>query len=401
MNVDKIFIKSFLHTFKDESFCVKFWDGDEVKVGENEPLFKIILKKPIPKKDILTSTTLAFGEAYMNGDLEVEGDFLLMLNTVLKYKDKFTTDFKGLPKIFSNLTSTKKQKEEVTYHYDIGNDFYKLWLDDTLSYSCAYFKNENESLGEAQLNKIHHLLKKLNLREGITLLDIGCGWGALLIEAAKLYKIKGLGITLSEEQFKAFKERIEKENLQDYLQVKLMDYRELEKSGLLFDRVVSVGMLEHVGRSNYDLFMKCVSKVLKKEGVFVLHYISGLYESEGDAWIKKYIFPGGVIPTLREIISLSADYKFYTVDVESLRMHYYKTLIKWAENFEKNTDKVREMFDEKFVRMWRMYLYSCAACFYTGVIDLHQIVFTKGVNNYLPLTREYLYKNHYHNNTRI
>ena len=392
MNVDNIFIKSFLHTFKDESFCVKFWDGDEVKVGENEPLFKIILKKPIPKKDILTSTTLAFGEAYMNGDLEVEGDFSLMLNTVLKYKDKFTTDFKGLPKIFSNLTSTKKQKEEVTYHYDIGNDFYKLWLDDTLSYSCAYFKNENESLGEAQLNKIHHLLKKLNLREGITLLDIGCGWGALLIEAAKLYKIKGLGITLSEEQFKAFKERIEKENLQDYLQVKLMDYRELEKSGLLFDRVVSVGMLEHVGRSNYDLFMKCVSKVLKKEGVFVLHYISGLYESEGDAWIKKYIFPGGVIPTLREIISLSADYKFYTVDVESLRMHYYKTLIKWAENFEKNTDKVREMFDEKFVRMWRMYLYSCAACFYTGVIDLHQIVFTKGVNNFLPLTREYLYK---------
>ena len=392
MNVDKIFIKSFLHTFKDESFCVKFWDGDEVKVGENEPLFKIILKKPIPKKDILTSTTLAFGEAYMNGDLEVEGDFSLMLNTVLKYKDKFTTDFKGLPKIFSNLTSTKKQKEEVTYHYDIGNDFYKLWLDDTLSYSCAYFKNENESLGEAQLNKIHHLLKKLNLREGITLLDIGCGWGALLIEAAKLYKIKGLGITLSEEQFKAFKERIEKENLQDYLQVKLMDYRELEKSGLLFDRVVSVGMLEHVGRSNYDLFMKCVSKVLIKEGVFVLHYISGLYESEGDAWIKKYIFPGGVIPTLREIISLSADYKFYTVDVESLRMHYYKTLIKWAENFEKNTDKVREMFDEKFVRMWRMYLYSCAACFYTGVIDLHQIVFTKGVNNSLPLTREYLYK---------
>lgn len=392
MNVDKIFLKSFLHTFKDESFCVKFWDGDEVKVGENEPLFKIILKKPIPKKEILTSTTLAFGEAYMNGDLEVEGDFLLMLNTVLKYKEKFTTDFRGLPKIFSNLTSRKKQKEEVTYHYDIGNDFYKLWLDDTLSYSCAYFKNENESLGEAQLNKIHHLLKKLNLSEGMTLLDIGCGWGALLIEAAKLYKIKGLGITLSEEQYKAFKEKIEKENLQDYLQVKLMDYRELEKSGLLFDRVVSVGMLEHVGRSNYDLFMKCVSKVLKKEGVFVLHYISGLYESEGDAWIRKYIFPGGVIPTLREIISLSADYRFYTVDVESLRMHYYKTLLKWAENFEKNTDKVREMFDEKFVRMWRMYLYSCAACFYTGVIDLHQIVFTKGVNNSLPLTREYLYK---------
>ena len=392
MDLEKTFLKAFLKNFEEESFIVNLWDGEKVIVGEGEPQFTINIKNPLKKKDLINSTSLAFGEAYMNGNVEFEGDLYTILDVILRHINKFSTKFENLPQIFHKVTNKSKQKEEVTSHYDIGNDFYKLWLDDTLSYSCAYFKNENESLGEAQLNKIHHLLKKLNLREGITLLDIGCGWGALLIEAAKLYKIKGLGITLSEEQFKAFKERIEKENLQDYLQVKLMDYRELEKSGLLFDRVVSVGMLEHVGRSNYDLFMKCVSKVLKKEGVFVLHYISGLYESEGDAWIKKYIFPGGVIPTLREIISLSADYRFYTVDVESLRMHYYKTLIKWAENFEKNTDKVREMFDEKFVRMWRMYLYSCAACFYTGVIDLHQIVFTKGVNNSLPLTREYLYK---------
>lgn len=392
MNVDKLFVKTFSKIFDDESFVVKFGDGDEIKIGNEEPKFKIILNKPISKKDLISSTTLAFGEAYMNGDLEVEGDLLLMLNTVLKYKDKFYTDFKALPNIFSNLTSAKKQKEEVTYHYDIGNDFYRLWLDDTMSYSCAYFKSKDDSLYEAQMNKISHLLKKLNLQEGLSLLDIGCGWGELLIEAAKTYKIKGLGITLSEEQYKEFKRKIEAENLQDYLDVKIMDYRELEKSGLLFDRVVSVGMLEHVGRSNYDLFMKNVSKVLKKEGIFVLHYISGLYESEGDAWIKKYIFPGGMIPTLREIISLSANYKFYTLDVESLRLHYMRTLLMWADNFEKNIDKVREMFDEKFVRMWRLYLYSCAACFYNGVIDLHQIVFSKGVNNLYPLTRDYLYK---------
>ena len=235
-----------------------------------------------------------------------------------------------------------------------------------MSYSCGYFKNENDSLYDAQMNKIHHLLKKLNLNEGQSLLDIGCGWGSLLIEAAKNYKVKGLGITLSEEQYKKFKSRIKEENLQDYLDVKLMDYRELEKSGLSFDRVVSVGMLEHVGRPNYDLFMRNVSKVLKKEGIFVLHYISGLIESEGDAWMRKYIFPGGVIPSLREIVSLSADYKFYTIDIESLRMHYMKTLLKWAENFENNIDTVREMFDERFVRMWTMYLYSCAACFNTG-----------------------------------
>jgi len=390
MDADKVFIKSFLKVFEDESFTVKFWDGEEVKVGDKDSLFKIILNSPINKKELLTSTTLAFGEAYMDKKLEVEGDFLLMLNTVLKYKEKFSTDFKGLPKLFSNITSMKKQKEEVSYHYDLGNDFYSLWLDETMSYSCAYFKNENDSLYEAQMNKIHHLLKKLNLKEGLTLLDIGCGWGSLLIEAAKIYKVKGVGITLSQEQYNKFKERIKEENLEEYLDVRLMDYRELEKSKMTFDRVVSVGMLEHVGRENYRLFMKNVHTVLKPKGVFVLHYISGLYESEGDAWMRKYIFPGGVIPTLREMISISADYKFYTVDIESLRMHYAKTLLKWVENFENNLDTVKDMFDERFIRMWKMYLYSCAACFISGVIDLHQIVFTKGVNNELPLTREYM-----------
>ena len=390
MDANKIFIKSFLKVFEDESFTVRFWDGEEVKVGDKDSLFKIILHSPINKKELLTSTTLAFGEAYMDKKLEVEGDFLLMLNTVLKYKEKFSTDFKGLPKLFSNITSMKKQKEEVSYHYDLGNDFYSLWLDETMSYSCAYFKNENDSIYEAQMNKIHHLLKKLNLKEGLSLLDIGCGWGSLLIEAAKLYKVKGVGITLSQEQYNKFKERIKEENLEEYLDVRLMDYRELEKSKMTFDRVVSVGMLEHVGRENYRLFMKNVHTVLKPQGIFVLHYISGLYESEGDAWMRKYIFPGGVIPTLREMISISADYKFYTVDVESLRMHYAKTLLKWAENFENNLDTVKDMFDERFIRMWKMYLYSCAACFISGVIDLHQIVFTKGVNNELPLTREYM-----------
>ena len=172
MNVDKLFIKTFSKIFDEDSFTIKFWDGDEIKIGKDEPLFKIILNKPIPKKDLITSTTLAFGEAYMDGNLEVEGDLLLMLNTVLKYKDKFYTNFKELPNIFSNLTSAKKQKEEVTYHYDIGNDFYRLWLDDTMSYSCGYFRNERDSLYDAQMNKIHHLLKKLDLKEGLSLLAV-------------------------------------------------------------------------------------------------------------------------------------------------------------------------------------------------------------------------------------
>ena len=391
MDLEKTFLKTFLKNFDEESFIVKLWDGEEVKLGKEEPQFLINIKNPLKKKDLLNSTSLAFGEAYMNGDVEFEGDLYIILDTILRHINKFSTKFENLPQIFHKITSKSKQKEEVTSHYDIGNDFYTLWLDKTLSYSCGYFENESDSLYDAQINKINHILKKLNLKEGLSLLDIGCGWGGLLIEAAKQYRIKGIGITLSEEQYIKFKERIKEENLQDYLEVRLMDYRELKKTKMKFDRVVSVGMIEHVGRANYDLFFENVNEVLKEEGLFLLHYISGMKESEGDAWIKKYIFPGGVIPTLREIIYISAEYNYHTIDVESLRRHYTKTLLEWYKNFNNNKDKVREMFDEKFIRMWSLYLCSCAASFNNGVIDLHQILFSKGVNNKLPMTRKYLY----------
>ena len=392
MNVEKTFLKTFLKNFEEEAFAVDFWDGEEVVLGKGEPQFRVHIRKPLNKKDLLSSTSLAFGEAYMNGDVEFEGDLFLALNTVLKYMNKFNSDHKALPEIFHKITNKSKQREEVSSHYDIGNDFYRLWLDETMSYSCGYFKNENDTLYQAQMNKIHHILKKLNLKEGQSLLDIGCGWGMLLIEAAKKYKVKGLGITLSQEQFNKFSERIKEENLEDYLEVKLMDYRDLKKSKLSFDRVVSVGMLEHVGRPNYELFFEAVNAVLKDGGVFLLHYISGIKESEGDAWIKKYIFPGGVIPSLREIINISGDYNYHVIDVESLRLHYTKTLLEWYKNFNNNIDKVKEMFDERFIRMWSMYLCSCAATFNNGIIDLHQIVFTKGINNSLPITRKYLYE---------
>ena len=392
MNLDKIFIKKFVNKETTTPFIMKFWDGEEVKIGDGSSKFKVNLYEPLNKKDFLNSASLALGEAYMNKSIDIEGDLYLALDTLLSNIKSSPTNNKALPKIFSKSTSKLKQKKDVSSHYDIGNDFYSLWLDDTLSYSCAYFKNENDTLYDAQMNKIHHTLKKLNLKEGESLLDIGCGWGTLLIEAAKKYKVKGLGITLSDEQYKKFSERIVEENLQDYLEVRLMDYRDLEKSGLTFDKVVSVGMLEHVGRTNYDLYFKNINAVLKKGGVFVLHYISGMKETEGDAWIKKYIFPGGMIPSLREIINISAENNYCTVDVESLRLHYMKTLLEWYKNFEDNIDEISTKFDEKFIRMWKMYLCSCAAAFNNNITDLHQIVFTKGANNNHPLTREYLYK---------
>lgn len=392
MNLQERLMQKFLSNFKNMSADIMFESGEELHLGEGKAKCKITIHEPIPYKKLLQSTSLALGEAYMDGKIDIDGDIRGALDDLLQYQGDFKTNYGALKKLLYTSTSKKNQKDEVCSHYDIGNDFYELWLDPTLSYSCAYFENGDETLEEAQYKKIHHILKKLCLEEGMTLLDIGCGWGYLLIEAAKKYKIKGLGITLSEEQYKGFNERIKKEGLEDLLEVKLLDYRDLHTIDRKFDRVVSVGMLEHVGRDHYDLFFKNVNAVLKDKGVFLLHYISALGEYPGDAWIKKYIFPGGVIPSLREIISIAANYKYYVQDVESLRRHYTKTLLCWYDNFEKNLPKIKEMFDDRFIRMWTIYLCACAAVFNNGITDLHQIQFVKGVNNDLPMTRKYMYE---------
>nr|WP_275298508.1 cyclopropane-fatty-acyl-phospholipid synthase family protein [Clostridium sp. YIM B02555] len=380
-----------MEKFDDIPFKVKFQNNEEYVIGEGTPQFEITVKNEISKTELLKSTSIALGEAYMRGDIEIQGDLFQVLDLFLSQMDKFTTDAKSLKNLIFTSSSPKNQKSEVQSHYDIGNNFYSLWLDDTMTYSCGYFKSDNDSLHDAQINKINHSLKKLNLKEGMSLLDIGCGWGSLLIEAAKKYKVHGLGITLSEEQFKKCNERIKEENLENLLEVKLMDYRDLIKSGRGFDRVISIGMLEHVGRENYELFIKNVDGVLKPEGVFLLHYISALKEYPGDPWIKKYVFKGGVIPSLREIINICGDYKFHVIDVESLRRHYVKTLLCWRDNYNKNIDKISKMFNQEFIRMWELYLSSCAATFNNGIIDLHQILITKGLNNNIPMTRDYLY----------
>lgn len=378
----------FLKKFDQYPFCVKI-NGKEYQIGEGKPEFTVTFKKTIPLTSLMTSTSIALGEAYMDGDLEIEGDLYYALDHFLGQMDKFSTDQSALKKLIFTSTGKKNQQKEVQSHYDIGNDFYKLWLDKTMSYSCGYFKHEDDTLEQAQINKVDYILEKLYLKEGMSLLDIGCGWGFLLIEAAKKYKVHGTGITLSEEQYKEFKRRIADQHLEDLLEVELMDYRDLPKLGKTFDRVVSVGMVEHVGRDNYQLFMDCANKVLKEGGVFLLHFISSLKEHPGDAWIKKYIFSGGVVPSLREMISCAAEDGFHTLDVEDLRLHYNRTLLCWEKNFKEHIDEVRSMFDERFVRMWDLYLSACAATFHNGVIDIHQVLFTKGINNDLPMVRWY------------
>lgn len=379
---------SFLRKFDEYPFIVKL-KGKEYRIGDGNPAFTVIFHKEIPLTALTTSTSLAMGEAYMDGDLEIEGDLYNALDHFLGQMGKFSTDESALKKLIFSSTGKKNQEKEVQSHYDIGNDFYKLWLDETMSYSCGYFLHEDDSLYQAQVNKVDYILKKLHLSQGMSLLDIGCGWGFLLIEAAKKYGVHGMGITLSREQYEAFNRRIKEQNLGDLLEAALMDYRDLPKMNRTFDRVVSVGMAEHVGRRNYQLFMDCAKKVLKPGGLFLLHFISALKEHAGDPWIKKYIFPGGVIPSLREMLSCAAEDDFHTLDAENLRLHYNRTLLCWDKNYREHMDQIREMFDERFVRMWDLYLAACAATFHNGIIDLHQVLFSNGINNDVPMVRWY------------
>ena len=393
MEINKNIVKSIAEHLSDRPFDLEYWDGEIIKYGEGEPEFKLIIKNFPSKKELLADPSVALGEAYMKGDIDIEGDLQKFFESIIRNKDSFmnkNTVFRLASKI--KAPSLIKSKKDIAHHYDIGNDFYSLWLDKTMSYSCGYFKNPTDTLYDAQMNKIHHILKKLNLKEGQHLLDIGCGWGYLIIEAAKLYKVKALGITLSEEQFKKAKERIKQEGLEDLVDVQLMDYRNLEKSNLEFDRIVSVGMAEHVGHANLPLFFKNVDSVLKESGLFLLHNITNLVETEGNKWITTYIFPGGYLPTLREELSIAADINFRTLDVESLRLHYMKTLEEWCKNFMNHLDEERDMFDDEFLRMWHLYLATCAAAFHYWDIDIHQILFSKGINNTLPMTRKYLYE---------
>lgn len=385
--MQKYLFQQFFAKLNPVPFHIHFWDGSTEQYGDGTPRFTLTFHKELPFTSFIKQPSLAFGEAYMNGDIDMEGNIEEVIRAATSNHSLIWSEvLSRLPKI-----SLRKQQENVQHHYDVGNDFYSLWLDQTMSYSCAYFHTPEDSLEQAQLQKIDHILRKLQLKEGETLLDIGSGWGWLIIRAAQQYGVKALGITLSEEQCKKTKERIAELGLTGQVDVELMNYQNLPNTKRVFDKIASVGMFEHVGQNQYPTFMKTVQSMLKDGGLMLLHTITHLKEDPTDPWIAKHIFPGGYIPSFREIIQLLPDYDFHALDIENLRIHYAMTLDEWAKRFDANEDKVRAMYDERFIRMWRLYLRSSAAFFRLGGLDLHQILFSKGINNSLPLTRNHLY----------
>lgn len=392
----KTILKTFFKDFTGVDFAVTFWDGETVNYGADDPEMKIVFNSEVPASFCLKDPVLSFGEAYVDGLIDFEGDLEGVIRIVESNRDLM--EEKGVRRKVSSAIknmgdaiSKQRQKKNIEHHYDLGNHFFGLWLDETMSYSCAYFRDPGDSLNTAQLQKIDLILRKLNLKPGERLLDIGCGWGWLMIRAAQQYGVRALGITLSEEQHNAVSRSIKDLGLTDLLEVQLLNYLDLSEVQFQFDKIVSVGMLEHVGKENLPRYMDKVNKLLVEGGLSMLHTITGTEENPVNSWIDKHIFPGGYIPSLREIIWLLPRYHFHLLHAESMRIHYAMTLDNWYRNFTSHIEEVRNKFDEKFIRMWSLYLRGCAASFRVSGLDVYQLLFSKGLNNSIPLTLERVY----------
>ena len=364
---------------------------------DNNPLKLKILKKDLHYK-LLLSPDLYFGEAYTNGDLIIEnGTLTKFLDLVLMNIGRGEINFfsylinklRGSFRYLTNFNFIKKSKKNVSHHYDIKDDLYNLFLDPKRQYSCAYFKDEKDSLETAQNNKINHIIKKLNIKTNQKVLDIGCGWGSLAIDIAKNTQCEVTGITLSENQLNYCIQKAKKMNLENQIKFRLMDYRELDEK---FDRIVSVGMFEHVGRKFYKKFFNQISNLLNNDGLSLIHTIGSVNPPrDPHPWITKYIFPGGYTPSLSEVTTPIERSGLIVTDIEVLRTHYAHTLRHWKENCIKNKQKIIEMFDDKFFRMWEFYLVGCEMAFKWGDQVVYQFQLAKNYTS-TPITRDYIYQ---------
>ncbi len=385
--------------FKDDGFLLIDANMNKHMIGhpkKEKPITLKILDKSLHTK-LLLLPDLYFGEGYTNGSIVIEnGTLTEFLDIALKNVGRGETNsynaiinkFRGTYRFLTNFNLKNKSKSNVAHHYDISEKLYDLFLDKNRQYSCAYFKNENESLEQAQQNKIDHIIKKLNLKPNQKVLDIGSGWGTLAIEIAKKSQCEVLGITLSENQYTHSVEKVKMSGLENQVRFKIADYRDLNEK---FDRIVSVGMFEHVGRKFYKTYFNSVSKLLNEDGVALIHTIGSINPPrDPHPWITKYIFPGGYTPSLSEVSKPIEKSGLILSDVEVWRMHYAHTLRNWKERFLSKREEVLEMFDEKFLRMWEFYLAGCEMAFKWGDQVVFQIQLIKK-HSAVPNTRDYIY----------
>ena len=374
-------------------------DGREVSFSD-EPRVTLRLKRTRAGSALSRPSLLTLAEAYIDGDADLEGDVREAIRSaveIARAMPRALFKSEGAP----NARHTKRgDREAIQHHSDVSNDFYALWLDPGMVYSCAYFKHEDDSLETAQLQKLDHICTKLRLKPGERFLDIGCGWGALVIRAAEKYGVDATGITLSENQHRLANERIRAAGLEGRCRVVLQDYRDAPGEGV-YDKIASVGMFEHVGLRNLPLYFSTVRRLLKEKGLVLNHGITTMDTSNravglgaGD-FIGRYVFPDGELPHLHLVVHDMANQDLEIQDVEGLRTHYAKTLGHWSDNYEARLGDAVEAAGERTARIWRVYLAGCAHAFEQGWISIYQILAskqTKPGRAALPLTREWIYR---------
>ncbi len=394
--------------------AVRLWNGERVSGMPDARCTITIHDAGVLRELVLRRDLLRLADAYLSGSIEVEGDMeslfelkqhlaeselsygarLYLLGQTLRLPGRTPQD--STRRKWVNRSAHSNTRTSIAHHYDVSNGFYRLWLDPEMVYSCAYFRDSSQSLAEAQRDKLDYLCRKLRLCPGLSLLDIGCGWGALALWAARHYGVRVHGITLSREQYRLARQRVCKAGLEQQIHVELRDYRNLDADAI-YDRVISVGMFEHVGVKNYPLYFGTVQRVLRPGGLFLNHGITsenGWQRTPLTCFMNHYIFPDGELARIAEVIGAMEQAGFEIVDVESLRRHYTLTLHHWGRALETNRDEAIRQSDEKTYRLWRLYMAGCAHYFDGGSIGVHQVLAGHRHSPLpLPLRREDLYTN--------
>jgi len=382
--------------------------GDSQTFGEitsGWPNITLRLNSANAARRIMFNPRLGLGECFMDGDVTVDGEDIMGLVELVRRNSPWENGgqvgerntikklFGQVARPFQQLNSLASSRLNVAHHYDVSNDFYRLWLDEDMQYSCAYWCEADYSLEQAQLAKKAHIAAKLALQPGQSVLDIGCGWGGMALYLNQVAGVEVLGITLSEEQLKLARERAEAAGVADKVKFELLDYRVLAKRApASFDRIVSVGMFEHVGVPQFDDFFQACANLLKDDGVMLLHTIGRMGQPGAtDAFTRKYIFPGGYIPALSETLAASEKVKLIHSDIENLRLHYALTLREWYGRFCKNREAIVAQNGERFYRMWIFYLAGATAAFESGGMCNYQIQYIRNRRS-LPITRDYIDK---------
>ncbi len=377
---------------------IALWNGQRFDLGRSIKVM-IHARTPAGLRHLVRPSLDALGSAYVEGHLDVEGelgDVFEVAAGLARHAVKPTGRF---GRLVHTIKHTKRlDADAIAYHYDVSNDFYRAWLDENMVYSCAYFKSLDDNLEQAQRQKIDHVLTKIRLQSGQHLLDIGCGWGALIMRAAQHYGARATGITLSHEQQAMAQERITAAGLADRCEVHLADYRDMSGK---FDRITSIGMFEHVGLKNLHGYFAKIRSLLTDDGIVLNHGITSTDPDSGQvawgagAFINRYVFPHGELPHVSLAIREMSKAGLEATDVEGLRRHYALTLGHWAQRYEQASEKIRTLVDERRYRIWRMYLAGCAYAFDHAWTSIYQILAVKADRpdiDRLPLTRDYMYR---------